>query len=84
MLNYNDSEIINLGTEEEITIKNLALLIKEISNFEGELKFNENYPDGVMRKVMDSSKIHNLGWKHKTPLKQGLVDLWSQLSDDVF
>lgn len=73
MLNYNDKEIINIGTGEDISIKDLALLIKEIVGYEGELLFNPQMPDGTPRKLLDVSKLHGLGWKHKTSLREGIT-----------
>jgi len=64
--------IINIGSGEEISIKNLANLIKKISGFSGSLYFNKNYPDGVKKRKLDSSKINKLGWKPKVFLNDGL------------
>ena len=64
--------IINVGSGEEISIKNLANLIKKISGFSGSLYFNKNYPDGVKKRKLDSSKINKLGWKPKVFLNDGL------------
>ncbi len=72
MNNYNDEQIINIGTEEEISIKELSYLIKEITGYSGDIVFNTNKPDGTPRKLLDCSKLHKLGWKHKTSLKEGL------------
>ncbi|MEP7236640.1 MAG: GDP-L-fucose synthase [Ferruginibacter sp.] len=72
MDNYNDKEIINIGCGEDITIKELATLIKEITGFEGELVFDSSKPDGTPRKLLDVTKINNLGWQYKTKLKAGI------------
>ena len=69
---YDSIEPINVGSGEEIKIKDLAYLIKEIVKYNGKLIFDESYPDGVMRKFLDSSKITNLGWKARIKLEQGL------------
>ncbi len=69
---YDSIEPINVGSGEEIRIKDLAYLIKEIVKYNGKLIFDESYPDGVMRKFLDSSKITNLGWKSRIKLEQGL------------
>ena len=69
---YDSIEPINVGSGEEIRIKDLAYLIKEIVKYNGKLIFDESYPDGVMRKFLDSSKITNLGWKARIKLEQGL------------
>lgn len=72
MKNYNEKELINVGAGEDLTIKELALLIKEITGYKGELRFDTSKPDGTMRKLLDVSKIHSLGWKHKTGLREGI------------
>lgn len=72
MQNYNEPNLINIGTGEDLTIKDLALLIKKVVGFEGDLSFDSSKPDGTPRKLMDVSKLHNLGWKHKIELEEGL------------
>lgn len=72
MNNYDSSEIINVGYGEDISIKELACFIKNITGFEGEIKFDESKPDGALRKLLDNRKIINLGWKAKTSLKEGI------------
>ena len=67
-----DIDLINIGSGEEISIKNLALKIKNIIGFDGELKFDSSKPDGNPRKLLDSTIINNLGWKAKTNLDQGI------------
>lgn len=73
MQNYNEPNLINIGTGVDLSIKDLALLIKEIIGFEGELVFDSSKPDGTPRKLMDVSKLHNQGWKHKIELKVGIA-----------
>jgi GDP-L-fucose synthase len=63
---------INIGTGVDISIKDLATMIKEIIGFKGELYFNVDKPDGTMKKLTDVSKLHRLGWKHKVDLKEGI------------
>jgi GDP-L-fucose synthase len=72
MQTYNELGFVNIGTGKDVTIKELALLIKEIVGYKGELKFDVTKPDGTPRKLMDVSKLHNLGWKHKIELEQGI------------
>jgi len=72
MQTYNEPHLINIGTGEDLSIKELALLIKEVTGFEGELRFDPSKPDGTPRKLMDVSKLHQLGWQHRTALKEGL------------
>ncbi|SMC09497.1 GDP-L-fucose synthase family protein [Nitratiruptor tergarcus] len=73
---YTTNEIrnthINIGTGKDISIKELAYLIKEIVGLKGDLYFNTKKPDGTMRKVTDVTKLHNLGWRHKTELEVGI------------
>lgn len=69
---YNEKEFINVGTGEEVTIKELAQAVKQVVGFEGETIFDATKPDGTPRKLMDSTKLHSLGWKHKTSLQDGL------------
>lgn len=72
MEHYNEKEIINIGCGEDISIKELAQVVKDTTAFEGELVFDTTKPDGTPRKLLDVSKIHSLGWHHSTPLKEGL------------
>ena len=72
MDNYNESDIINIGTGEDITIKDLSYMIKDILGFEGEIYFNIDMPDGTPRKLLDVSKLESLGWKYKTNIKEGI------------
>ncbi|OFX24830.1 MAG: GDP-fucose synthetase [Bacteroidetes bacterium GWA2_31_9b] len=72
MQNYNDKGFVNIGSGKEITIKDLALLIKDSIQYKGELKFNASMPDGTPRKLLDVSKLNSLGWKYKTELKEGI------------
>lgn len=72
MQNYNEKLFINIGSGEEVSIKELALVIKEVTGFTGDLKFDTSKPDGTPRKLMDSSKLHALGWKSSISLKEGL------------
>ena len=72
---YNHS-LINIGSNEEISIKNLALLISRIANYEVEIKFDKNMPDGTPRKILDSSIINNLGWKPEISLEEGIKNIF--------
>ena len=72
MLNYNDSEIVNIGTGQDVTIAELAVGIKNIVGFEGDIYFNTDMPDGTPRKLLDVSKLSSLGWTYKTSLKEGI------------
>jgi GDP-L-fucose synthase len=72
MENYDDKELVNIGTGEDLAIAELAELIKETTGFEGKIVFDSKRPDGTPRKLLDVSKIHALGWRHKTGIKEGL------------
>lgn len=72
MLNYNEAGLINIGVGEDISIKELAELIKEITGFTGSLHFDITKPDGTPRKLLDVSKLHTTGWKHTISLRDGL------------
>jgi len=72
MLNYDEAGFLNIGTGEDMTIKDLALLIKKVIGFEGSLTFDSSKPDGTPRKLMDVSKLHALGWKHNVELEEGI------------
>lgn len=72
MQTYNDKSIINIGTGEDITIMDLAKTIQSIVGFKGDLLFDETKPNGTPRKLLDVSKIHALGWRHTTTLKNGI------------
>lgn len=72
MLNYEGKQFVNIGTGVDVTIKQLALKIKEIVGFTGDLTFDSSKPDGTPRKLMDVSYLHSLGWKHTINLEEGL------------
>jgi GDP-L-fucose synthase len=72
MQNYNGQQHVNIGTGTDLTIKDLALLIKKIVGFSGEIKHDLTKPDGTPRKLMDVSFLHSLGWKHKIELEEGI------------
>jgi len=72
MEEYNGNDVINIGTGEDITIKELAELIKKIVDYNGEIKFDTTKPDGTPRKLLDVSKLRKLGWKHKVSLEEGI------------
>jgi GDP-L-fucose synthase len=73
METYSDSELVNIGTGIDVTIKELAETVKGIVGFEGSIHWDTNRPDGTPRKLMDVSKLHGLGWKHKIELKEGIA-----------
>jgi len=73
MEEYDGSEIINVGVGEDISIRDLASLIKEIVGYEGDIAYNSSRPDGTPRKLLDVSKLNALGWKAKTSLREGIA-----------
>jgi GDP-L-fucose synthase len=74
VMNYEGEipDLINIGTGEDISIKELVYIIKDVLKFEGEILFDENMPDGTMKKLLDVTRIHNMGWKHETSLIDGI------------
>ncbi|XGB43485.1 MAG: GDP-L-fucose synthase [Nodosilinea sp. LVE1205-7] len=77
MQNYDHTpDFINIGTGQEISIKDLALMIKAMVGFEGDLVFDPSKPDGTPRKLMDVSRLHDLGWQAKTDLNTGIAETY--------
>lgn len=74
---YNDHEFINIGSGEEVSIKQLAELVRQVVGFEGEIKWDSSYPDGTPQKLLDSSKILKLGWKPEIALTEGLASTYN-------
>ena len=72
MENYDGEQHVNIGTGEEVSIRQLAETVKEVVGFEGELVFNTDMPDGTPRKLTTVDKLHGLGWKHKVSLNEGI------------
>jgi GDP-L-fucose synthase len=72
MQNYDEPGLVNIGTGEDISIKDLALLIKKVIGYNGDINFDHTKPDGTPRKLMDVSKLHSKGWKHKIGLEDGI------------
>jgi GDP-L-fucose synthase len=78
MKNYNQNEIVNIGSGKEITIKDLSNLISEIVGFEGKIVFNTEKPDGTPRKLLDVSKLKKLGWSSKISLEEGITSVYRE------
>ncbi len=72
MQHYNEKQFLNIGTGEDMPIRELAELIKKIVGYDGEIVWDINKPDGTPRKLMDVSKAHSLGWKHEISLEEGI------------
>ncbi|MDA7765538.1 GDP-L-fucose synthase [Flavobacteriaceae bacterium] len=81
--NKSEHNLLNVGSSKEISIKDLALTIKEIVGFSGEIKWDTSKPDGTPRKLMDSSKLLDLGWKPKIDLKSGLEATYNYYIDSL-
>jgi GDP-L-fucose synthase len=79
METYDGEQFVNVGTGTDITIKDLALTIKDVVGFEGELTFDSSKPDGTPRKIMDVSKINTLGWKHNINLREGIEMVYEEV-----
>lgn len=79
LTSYDGKELVNIGCGEDISIKELALLIKEIVGYEGELTFNTDKPDGTPRKLLDMTKMHGLGWKHRISLRDGISSVYADV-----
>ena len=69
---YDGSEILNVGTEKDITISDLAILISEIVGYNGNIVYNTSMPDGTFQKLLDCTRLKKIGWKSKISLKSGL------------
>ena len=76
METYEKKGVINVGSSQEISIRNLAELLKNITEFEGDLIFNDNRQDGVMRKIMDNSNIFSMGWKPNVTIENGIAEMY--------
>jgi GDP-L-fucose synthase len=83
MENYENPELINVGTGEEVSILELAHRIAKVVGFEGEISFDASKPDGTPRKLMDSSRLHGLGFRHATTLEDGLKKTYQDFLKNV-
>ena len=81
IINYNEPGLINIGSGQEITIRELAFLIAEIIEFNGEIKFDFTKPDGTPRKLLDSSKLNKIGWSSKIELRSGIQNTINEVYD---
>jgi GDP-L-fucose synthase len=81
MKNYNESQFVNVGVGTDVSIKELAEIVAEVTGFGGELKFDTSKPDGTPRKLMDVSKLHSLGWRHKIELMEGVKSVYESVKD---
>lgn len=81
MQHYNEPGLVNIGVGHDISIKDLALLIKKIVGYSGDLKFDSSKPDGTPRKLMDVSKLHAFGWKHTIELEDGIAAVYKEVKE---
>jgi GDP-L-fucose synthase len=81
MENYNESGLVNIGVGEDISILDLAILVKKVVGFEGEILTDTTKPDGTPRKLMDVSKLSSFGWKAKTSLEEGIQKVYDEIKD---
>lgn len=81
MENYNEEGLVNIGIGEDISILELATLVKKIVGFEGDILTDTTKPDGTPRKLMDVSKLSNLGWKAKITLEEGIQKVYDEIKD---
>lgn len=77
MENYNEAGHVNVGSGEEVSIKELAELVKSIVDYKGNISWDSNKPDGTPRKLMDSSKLNNLGWRSAISLREGIATVYN-------
>jgi GDP-L-fucose synthase len=83
MENYNEPGLVNIGTGEDLSIKDLALLIKKIIGYDGDINFDTSKPDGTPRKLMDVSKLTKAGWKYRITLEEGIMLAYSDFISNV-
>jgi GDP-L-fucose synthase len=81
---YNESGLVNIGVGEDISILDLAKLVKKIVGFEGEIQLDTSKPDGTPRKLMDVSKLNDLGWKASTSLEEGIKMVYEEIKDKIW
>lgn len=81
LLTETDPPLINIGTGEDVTIRELAETVSRVLGFKGSLEFDTSKPDGTPRKLMDVSRLHSLGWRHRTNLEEGIRRTWEQVRD---
>ena len=76
MRHYNEKEFVNIGLGRDISIKDLAGLVKSVTGYNGEIVFDSAKPDGTPRKLMDTSKLNSLGWQPKINLEEGIASVY--------
>ena len=82
METYNELEFVNISSQEELTIKSIAELIKEITNYQAEIRWDTSKPDGTPRKIMDNSRLNNMNWRPSIKLADGLQMVYNEISNN--
>ena len=81
MLSNEHPPLINIGTGVDVSIRELAEMVCEVVGFQGDLSFDRSKPDGTPRKLMDVSRMHGLGWRHRIELKEGIRRVYAAVQD---
>ena len=81
MQNYNDPAVVNIGTSEDVTIKELAKKIQNVVGYPGTINWDSSKPDGTPRKLLDVSKLHSFGWNHKISLEDGIRSVYEEVKN---
>ncbi len=82
MRGYNDAEPLNVGTGEEVSIMGFAKMVAKIVGYDGQIKTDSNKPDGMRRKLIDSSKLNNMGWTPRYTLKEGVAEVYKEFCEN--
>ena len=77
MKHYSDLQFLNVGTGEDITISEFAQIVADVIGYQGQIVFDTSRPDGAPRKLLDVSQVKALGWRAKTPLREGLHQMYA-------
>ena len=83
LLSEDEPPLINIGTGEDVTIRELAETVARVVAFEGELVFDASKPDGTPRKLLDVDRLHGLGWRHSTGLEEGIRKTWATVREQL-
>jgi len=83
MENYEGYELVNIGTGDDLTIRDLAALLKRVSGFDGSLSFDTSKPDGTPRKLLDVARLRKLGWRPKLDLDRGITNTYEWYKSQV-
>jgi GDP-L-fucose synthase len=83
MHHYSAAGFVNIGTGTDVTIKELAEIIGKTVGFTGKIVWDSSKPDGTPRKLMDVSKLHNMGWKHRIELHEGIASVYAEVKDSM-